>query len=80
MRHEHERDDQGNCIRLALVYGAETWAVEKAQETKLEVAQMRMLRWMCVVAMVDKIRNQRIRGTTNVGEITKTVQDRRLQW
>ena len=32
--------------RPALVNGAETWALKKAQEHKLEVAEMRMLRWM----------------------------------
>ena len=36
-------------VRPALVYGAETWALEKAQENKFEVAEMRMLRWMCRV-------------------------------
>ena len=41
---------------------------------------MRMLRWMCGVAKLDKIRNKRIRGTTKVGEITKKVQERRLKW
>ena len=29
---------------------------------------------------LDKIRNERIRGTTKVGEITKKVQQRRLKW
>ena len=29
---------------------------------------------------LDKIRNERIRGTTKVGEITKNVQERRLKW
>ena len=29
-----------------MMYGAETWAVKKAQEKKLDVAEMRMLRWM----------------------------------
>ena len=64
----------------ALMYGAETWALKKAQENKLEVAEMRMLRWMCGVTKLDKIRNERIRlrGTTKVGEITKKVQERRL--
>ena len=34
-------------VRPALMYGAETWALKKAQENKLEVAEMRMLciRW-----------------------------------
>ena len=41
---------------------------------------MRMLRWMCGVTKLDKIRNERIRGTTKGGEITKKVQERRLNW
>ena len=41
---------------------------------------MRMLRWMCRVTKLDMIRNERIRGTTKVGEITKKVQERRLKW
>ena len=32
------------------------------------------------VTKLDKIRNERIRGTTKVGEITKKVQERRLKW
>ena len=67
-------------VRPALMYGAETWALKKAQEKKLEVAEMRMLRWMCGVTKMDKIRNERIRGTRKVGEITKKVQERRLKW
>ena len=41
---------------------------------------MRMLRWMCGLTKLDKIRNERIRWTTKVGEITKKVQERRLKW
>ena len=41
---------------------------------------MRMLRWMCGVTRHDRIRNERIRGTTKVIEISKKVQERRLQW
>ena len=32
------------------------------------------------VTKLDKIRNERIRGATKVGEITKKVQERRLKW
>ena len=60
---------------------AETWALDlkKAQENKLEVAEMRMLRWMCGVTKLDKIRNERIRGTTKVGEITNSP-GTKLKW
>ena len=67
-------------VRPALMYGAETWALKKAQGKNLEVAEMRMLRWMCGVTKLDKIRNERIRGTTKVGEIAKKVQERRIEW
>ena len=41
---------------------------------------MWMLRWMCGVVRMDRIRNGRIRGTTKMGEISKKVQERRLKW
>ena len=42
-------------VRPAMMYGAETWAVKKAQENKLDVAEMRMLRWMSGVTKMDRI-------------------------
>ena len=54
-------------MRPALVYGVETWSLKKAHEKKIEVAEMRMLRWMCDVMKLDKVRNERIKGTTKVG-------------
>ena len=67
-------------VRQAMVYGAETWAVKKAQEKKLDVAEMRMLRWMSGFTKLDRIWNERIRGKTKVGEISKKVQESRLKW
>ena len=67
-------------VRPAMMYGAETWAVKKAHEKKLDVAEMRMSRWMSGVTNMDRIRNDRIRGTTKVGEISKKVQESRLKW
>ena len=55
--------------------------MKKAQENKLDVAEMRMLRWMRGVIKLDRIRNERIRGTTKVGEIIfMKVQESRLKW
>ena len=39
-----------------------------------------MLRWMSGVTKLDKIKNERIRRTTKVVEISKKVQERRLKW
>ena len=36
--------------------------------------------WMSGVTKLDRIRNERIRGTTKVGEISKKVQESRLKW
>ena len=65
-------------VRPAMVYVAETWAVKKAHEKKTEVAEMKMLRWMCGVTRLDKIRNAKIRGSTKVGYISKKVHERRI--
>ena len=36
-------------VRPVMLYGAETWATTRGQEARLEVNEMRMLRWMCGV-------------------------------
>ena len=41
---------------------------------------MRMLRCMCGVTKLDKIRNERIRGTSKVGEIANNVHERSVTW
>ena len=41
---------------------------------------MKMLRWRWGVTRLDKIRNERIRGSTEVGEISKKVKERRIRW
>ncbi len=45
-------------IRPAMLSGAETWATTKRQEKRIEVTEMRMLRWMCGVTRKDKIRSE----------------------
>ena len=50
-------------VRPAMMYGAETWAVNKAQD-KLDVAEMGMIRRMSGFTKLDRIRNEVIRGTT----------------
>ena len=68
-------------VRPAHMCMAETWVLKKAQGNKLEVAEMRNLRWMFRVTKLDKIINERIRWTTKVGGgNANEVPERRLQW
>ena len=54
---------------LATPLGGETWAVKKAQWNKLDVAEM-----LSGVTKLDRKRNETIRETARVGEISKKVQ------
>ena len=72
---------KGECVQNSgktSTGGVETWALKNSQENKLEVAEMRRLRWMCGVTKLDKMRNERIRGTPKMGEIAKKVQEMSL--
>ena len=62
--------------RPALLYGAETWATTRVQEARLEVNEMRMLRWMCGVTRRDKIRNEHIRGTAIMVQASKKITEK----
>ena len=55
-------------------------ATTKRQESRIEVNEMRMLRWMCGVTRKDKIRNEHIRGTTKVVQASRKITERRLKW
>ena len=53
-------------VRPALTYGLEAAPLKKAEGRKLDVAEMRMLRWMSGVTKMDWVRTEHIRGTVKV--------------
>ena len=57
-------------VRPAMTYGLEAAPLKKNEE-KLDVAEMKMLRWMVGVTRRDQIRNEYIRGTVKVTEISQ---------
>ena len=67
-------------VRPALAYGLEAAPMKKAQEQRLDVTEMKMLRWMSGVTRMDKIRNQYVRGSAKVTEASKKIQEYRLRW
>ncbi|KAL6526429.1 hypothetical protein OROHE_015438 [Orobanche hederae] len=58
-----------SAIRSAMLYGSECWAMKKSLESKLEVAEMRMLRWSCGRTLLDKIPNEVFRYALEVSPI-----------
>ena len=65
-------------VRPDMLYGADTWATRRGQEARLEVNEMRILRWMCGVTNRDTVRNENIRGTTRV--VQENYRKKRLKW
>ncbi|KAK3556306.1 hypothetical protein QTP70_007130 [Hemibagrus guttatus] len=54
---------------------AETVSLRKRQESELEVAELKMLRFSLGVTRLDRIRNKYIRGTAHVGRLGDKVRE-----
>ncbi|KAK3532164.1 hypothetical protein QTP86_009044 [Hemibagrus guttatus] len=67
-------------VRPAMLYGLETVSLRKRQESELEVAELKMLRFFLGVTRLDRIRNEYIRGTAHVGRLGDKVRESRLRW
>ncbi|KAK3523014.1 hypothetical protein QTP86_011091 [Hemibagrus guttatus] len=67
-------------VRAAMLYGLETVSLRKRQESELEVAELKMLRFSLGVTRLDRIRNEYIRGTAHVGRLGDKVREDRLRW
>ncbi|KAK3510844.1 hypothetical protein QTP70_022787 [Hemibagrus guttatus] len=67
-------------VRPAMLYGLETVSLRKRQESELEVAELKMLRFSLGVTRLDRIRNEYIRGTAHVGHMGDKVRETRLRW
>ncbi|KAK3519688.1 hypothetical protein QTP70_000998, partial [Hemibagrus guttatus] len=67
-------------VRPAMLYGLETVSLRKRQESELEVAELKMLRFSLGVTRLDRIRNEYIRGTAHVGRLGDKVREATLRW
>ena len=48
------------CVRPAMLYGIETVPMTKAQEGKMEVAEMKMLRISLGLTRANRVRNEEV--------------------
>ncbi|KAL6497523.1 hypothetical protein OROHE_027152 [Orobanche hederae] len=68
------------AIRPTLLYGTECWAVKQCHVQKMNVAEMRMRRWMCGHTKKDRLRNEVIRENVRVASIEDKMMENRLRW
>ena len=71
---------QRQVVRPAMLYGSETWASRRSDEKRLDVTEMRMLRWAFGITRRDQVRNEHIRGSMRIAKISNRVKESRLRW
>ena len=69
-----------SVVRPAMLYGMETVAMTEKQVKKMEVAELKMVRWALGVTREDKIRNEYVRGTVKIAKLGDKLWSTRLCW
>ena len=69
-----------NCVRSSMVHGSDTRPVRKENEVALQLAEMRMVRWMCNVKVIDRVQSKELRERLGIDDIILILQQNRLQW
>ncbi|XP_063587891.1 uncharacterized protein LOC134765277 [Penaeus indicus] len=68
------------CVRPAMLYGMETVPVTRFQETKMDVAEIKMLRFSLGLTRKNRIRNEKVREVFSVGRSGGKAREWRLRW
>ncbi|MFS7895387.1 hypothetical protein Hanom_Chr00s002805g01704911 [Helianthus anomalus] len=63
-----------------MLFETDCWAIKEVQARKMDVAEMRMLRWMCGHKRLDRIRNDVFRERLEVASISHKIKEGRLRW
>jgi len=42
------------CVRICVLHGSDTWLLKRENELALHRTEIRMIRWMCDVKLMDK--------------------------
>ena len=63
-----------------MLNGMETVAMTEKQVEKMEVAELKMVRWALGVTRKDKIKNEYVRGTAKIAKLGDKLRGMRLRW
>ena len=69
-----------SVLRPTMLYGMETVAVTERQVGKMEVAELKMVRWALGVTRKDKVKNEYMRGTAKIEKLEDKLWNARLRW
>ena len=69
-----------SVVRPAMLYGMETVVVTERQVGKMEVAELKMVRWALGVTRKNKIRNEYARGTAKIAKLGDKLRNAKLRW
>jgi hypothetical protein len=67
-------------IRPAMLYGAKCWSTKRRHIKQLSVAEIHMLRWICGLTRLNRVRNDDIHDRLGVAPIEEKLIQHRLRW
>ena len=67
-------------LKPILLYGSESWALTTKTKSKLQAAEMKVLRLIKGVNRRDRLRNDQIRADLRVQPLLNVVEEGRLRW
>ena len=76
----HEGQVYMACIISCLLYGCQTWAMRVELESKTEMMEMRMVRWMCGVSPKERQPSTELRRRLGVEATGDVMRRGRLRW
>ena len=69
-----------SVVRPTMLYRMETMAVTERQVGKMEVAELKIMRWAMGVTRKDNIRNEYVRETAKISKLGDKLRNARLRW
>ena len=69
-----------SVVRPVLLYGAEAWSLRKKEEGILERTEMRMVRWIAGISMLERRQSEDIRRMCGICNIKEKAREARLRY
>jgi len=63
-----------------MLHGSKTWPVRKENEEALQRAEMKMVKWMCGIKLLDRVPSKELRERLGLDDIISVLQRYRLRW